>query len=198
MNKKKKSIVIFTGPSGVGKGTVEQLVFNYDELNLSLSCSATTRSPRGGETNGIHYYFISKEEFKDRIKNKKFLEYSFHFDNYYGTLYSELDNIIARNKVPFLEIETNGAKIIAQKMQKLKNPPYNLITIFLSPPSITDIYKRIKNRGTENAQTIKNRVNKAKEELLEDGNFKYVVYNDRPERAAQEIREILHKELDID
>ncbi|MFL1059577.1 guanylate kinase, partial [Mycoplasmopsis synoviae] len=75
MNKKKKSIVNFTGPSGVGKGTVELLVFNYDELNLSLSCSASTRSPRGGETNGNHYYFIPKEEFKDRIKNKKFLEH---------------------------------------------------------------------------------------------------------------------------
>ncbi|QCZ36761.1 guanylate kinase [Mycoplasma nasistruthionis] len=203
MNKdvKKLPIIIFTGPSGVGKGTVERLLFNFEELNLSLSCSATTRAPRDGELNGVHYYFIDTDLFRNKIKSRKFIEFSFHFENYYGTLYSELDKIYKKKKVPLLEIETFGATTI---MKKFANPDskesekYNLITIFLAPPTTDDLRKRILNRGSENSVTLERRLKKAEEELEQKDKFKYVVINDVPEKAANRIRKILHKELGLD
>lgn len=200
MKDKKKPIIIFTGPSGVGKGTIERYLFDFDELNLSLSCSATTRAPRKGELNGIHYHFISVDEFRNKIKSRKLIEFSYHFNNYYGTLYSELDKIHKKNKVPMLEIETRGAKQIIEKFSQNNNDQekYNLITIFLGPPSIDDLRKRIINRGTESPEVMKTRLKKAEEEIAESTIFKYKIINDIPERAANEIREILHKELGID
>ncbi|VEU76167.1 guanylate kinase [Mycoplasmopsis columboralis] len=191
-------IIIFTGPSGVGKGTVERLLFDFDELNLSLSCSATTRQPREGELNGIHYHFVSVDEFRHKIKSRKFIEFSYHFNNYYGTLYSELDKIHAKKRVPMLEIETRGAKQVIEKLYKQNDHNYNLITIFLAPPSVEELKKRIINRGTETSEVIKARLKKATEELEESSIFKYTIINDTPERAAEEIRSILHKELGID
>ncbi|QGZ97475.1 guanylate kinase [Mycoplasma sp. NEAQ87857] len=194
----KKPILIFSGPSGVGKGTIERLLFDFDELNLSLSCSATTRSKRDGELDGIHYYFIDVDEFRDKIKKRKFLEFSYHLGNYYGTLYSELDKIHQKNKLPMLEIETHGAKQVINKLSKSNQDKYNLITIFVLPPSIDDLKKRILNRGSENSKTLKERLKKAQSEIEESSIFKYKVINDTPERAAEEIRMILHKELNID
>ncbi|WLP85424.1 guanylate kinase [Mycoplasma seminis] len=197
---KKSPIIIFSGPSGVGKGTVERLLFEYDELNLSLSCSATTRLPREGELDGIHYHFIDIDRFRDKIKSRKFIEFSYHLSNYYGTLYSELDKIHAKHKVPMLEIETNGAKQIIKKFttDSKESEKYNLITIFLAPPSVEDLRKRIIKRGSENDETLKQRLKKAEEEIADSHLFKYRIINDVPERAAEEIRAILHKELGID
>ncbi|MFV8516118.1 guanylate kinase [Mycoplasma sp. Z244B] len=200
MDTKKSPIIIFTGPSGVGKGTVERLLFEYDELNLSLSCSATTRLPREGELDGIHYHFIDVDRFRDKIKSRKFIEFSYHLSNYYGTLYSELDKIHAKNKVPMLEIETNGAKQIIKKFfsDSKEAEKYNLITIFLAPPSVSDLRERILKRGSENSETLKQRLKKAEEEIADSYLFKYKIINDVPERAAEEIRAILHKELGIE
>ncbi|MFV8414399.1 MULTISPECIES: guanylate kinase [Mycoplasma] len=200
MDTKKSPIIIFTGPSGVGKGTVERLLFEYDELNLSLSCSATTRLPREGELDGIHYHFIDVDRFRDKIKSRKFIEFSYHLSNYYGTLYSELDKIHAKNKVPMLEIETNGAKQIIKKFSSdsKEAEKYNLITIFLAPPSVSDLRERILKRGSENSETLKQRLKKAEEEIADSYLFKYKIINDVPERAAEEIRAILHKELGIE
>nr|WP_036458783.1 guanylate kinase [Mycoplasma leonicaptivi] len=196
---KKEPIIIFSGPSGVGKGTIERLLFDFEELNLSLSCSATTRKKRNGELNGIHYYFIDTDNFRDKIKKRKFIEFSYHLNNYYGTLYSELDKIHNKNKVPMLEIETNGVKQILKKFSDpLLAKKYNLITIFVLPPSIDDLKKRIKARGSENVSALKERIKKAQVELKESNIYKYKIVNDTPERAAQEIREILHKELGIE
>ncbi|MHA0272548.1 guanylate kinase [Mycoplasma sp. 48589B] len=200
MDTKKSPIIIFTGPSGVGKGTVERLLFEYDELNLSLSCSATTRLPREGELDGIHYHFIDVDRFRDKIKSRKFIEFSYHLSNYYGTLYSELDKIHAKHKVPMLEIETNGAKQIIKKFSSdsKESDKYNLITIFLAPPSVSDLRERILKRGSENNETLKQRLKKAEEEIADSHLFKYKIINDVPERAAEEIRAILHKELGIE
>ncbi|TDV22696.1 guanylate kinase [Mycoplasmopsis mustelae] len=196
-NKTKQPIIIFSGPSGVGKGTIERLLFEFDELNLSLSCSATTRKPRNGELNGIHYHFMDVDAFRDHIKSHKFIEFSYHLNNYYGTLYSELDKIHNKQKVPFLEIETTGAKQIIKKFSLKNTNKYNLITIFLLPPSLSDLKKRILGRGTENHHTLKDRLAKSESELKELEFFKYKVVNDIPERAAEEIRKILHKELGL-
>ncbi|QNM93403.1 guanylate kinase [Mycoplasma sp. Pen4] len=197
---KKSPIIIFTGPSGVGKGTVERLLFEYDELNLSLSCSATTRKPREGELDGVHYYFIEIDRFRDKIKSRKFIEFSYHLSNYYGTLYSELDKIHKKNKVPMLEIETNGAKQIIKKFtnpDSKESEKYNLITIFLAPPSVEDLRTRILKRGSENSETLKQRLKKAEDEIADSHLFKYIIVNDIPEVAAEKIRAILHKELGL-
>ncbi|ATO31065.1 guanylate kinase [Mycoplasmopsis bovirhinis] len=197
-NSKKNPIIILSGPSGVGKGTIERLLFDFEELNLSLSCSATTRKRRPGELDGIHYHFIDVDRFRDLMKRRKFIEFSYHLNNYYGTLNSELKKIHDKNMVPLLEIETNGVKKIINKFEKEEwNSKYNLITIFITPPSVEDLKKRIINRGSESKQTLQNRLKKAEIEIAEAHIFKYQVLNDTPERAANEIKRILYRELGI-
>ncbi|WP_406615449.1 guanylate kinase [Mycoplasmopsis hyopharyngis] len=193
MNKEAKPIIIFTGPSGVGKGTIEQLLFTYPELKLMFSCSATTRKPREGEKDGEHYHFISKKQFEQRIQNNEFLEYSYHFDNYYGTLYSEIDKIHSQNGVPFLEIETNGAKQVLEK--NAINSQYKLITIFVLPPSISELKKRIIKRNSESEDSLTKRIHRAEEEIKDSHLFKYRVISDDVERSALEIKDIILKEI---
>ncbi|MBU4689681.1 guanylate kinase [Mycoplasma zalophidermidis] len=190
---KKKPIIIFVGPSGVGKGTIEQILFTKEELKLKLSVSATTRSPRVGEIDGLHYFFISKDDFKSKIEKNELLEYSFHFDNYYGTLCSEIDRIHNENKIPFLEIETYGAKQILQNQESTEK--YNIITVFILPPSFDDLKYRIIGRNTETQADINKRLKKAQEELADKDIFKYNVVNDDPIRAAEEIEKLLMREL---
>ncbi|WP_406614416.1 guanylate kinase [Mycoplasma corogypsi] len=193
---KKQPIVIFSGPSGVGKGTIERLLFEFEDLNLSLSCSATTRNRREGELDGIHYYFIDIDEFRDKMKKRKFIEFSYHLGNYYGTLFSELERINNKNKVPMLEIETNGAQKVIKKFNEPSyTDKYNLITIFILPPSIEELRKRIINRGSESADTLRKRLKKAELEIAESKIFKYKVVNHTPEQAANEIRDIILKEI---
>ncbi|MCS4536693.1 MULTISPECIES: guanylate kinase [unclassified Mycoplasma] len=192
-NRKKKPIIIFTGPSGVGKGTIEQILFKNEDLKFKLSVSATTRKPRTGEIDGVHYFFISKEDFEQKIANNELLEYNFHFDNYYGTLLSEIDNIHKDNKIPFLEIETLGTKKILENKENLNK--YNIITVFILPPSFDELKNRIIGRNTETKDSIDQRLQKASHELADRHIFKYNVVNDDPYRAAEEIKELLLKEL---
>ncbi|WP_373422732.1 guanylate kinase [Mycoplasma tauri] len=191
---KKKTIIIFTGPSGVGKGTIEKFLFDAKELRLAFSCSATTRKPRIGEIDKVHYLFISKSNFEQKIKDNKFLEYSYHFDNYYGTLYEEIDRIHADNKVPFLEIETNGAKQILEKESVLQN--YNLLTFFILPPTIDDLKQRILNRNTESEDSINKRLDKAIAEINDKHLFKHIIINDDANKAASEIIKIIKEEVE--
>ncbi|WP_040545675.1 guanylate kinase [Mycoplasmopsis alligatoris] len=190
----KKNVIIFSGPSGVGKGTIERLLFEFDELNLSLSCSVTTRKPRPGEINSIHYHFMDKSIVQQMIKGREFLEFSYHFGNYYGTLWSELEKINKKGKVPMLEIETRGANQVIKELSK-KADEYNIISIFVLPPSMEDLKARIIKRGSENDDTLRSRLEKAQEEINESNIFKYRVINHTPEQAANEIREIILKEI---
>ncbi|EFF41093.1 guanylate kinase [Mycoplasmopsis alligatoris A21JP2] len=187
-------MIIFSGPSGVGKGTIERLLFEFDELNLSLSCSVTTRKPRPGEINSIHYHFMDKSIVQQMIKGREFLEFSYHFGNYYGTLWSELEKINKKGKVPMLEIETRGANQVIKELSK-KADEYNIISIFVLPPSMEDLKARIIKRGSENDDTLRSRLEKAQEEINESNIFKYRVINHTPEQAANEIREIILKEI---
>ncbi|KKB26687.1 Guanylate kinase [Mycoplasmopsis meleagridis] len=192
-NRKLKPIVIFTGPSGVGKGTIEKFLFAYDNLKLAFSVSVTTRAPRQGEINGVNYFFVTKEDFKNKIANDELLEYNFHFDNYYGTLYKEIEKIHAEGNIPFLEIETQGAKKILS-IPNIRNK-FNIITFFVLPPSFAELEKRMLNRNTEDDEAIKLRLIKAKEELKEKDIFDYHIVNDIPEEAANEIKNIILKEI---
>ncbi|MGY6171847.1 guanylate kinase [Candidatus Mycoplasma pogonae] len=194
---KKNKIIIFSGPSGVGKGTIEKFLFKNKDLRLRLSRSLTTRNPREGEEDGVHYFFISKEEFQNKIANKELVEWSEHFGNYYGTLNSEVETILLANHNPFLEIETWGAIQVLEyytKMGKIDE----VISIFLLPPSLEELEERIRKRGTENEEQIHLRLLKAQEELTHIRHFKYFIVNQAIEKAAQEIATIIKKELDED
>ncbi|MCP4336762.1 MAG: guanylate kinase [Mycoplasma sp.] len=181
-------LIVFTGPSGVGKATVEKFLFKKPELNLGFSVSATTRQPRPNEENGKHYHFITKEKFNSLIKENKFIENSEHFNNKYGTFKEEVFKIINSGKNAFLEIEPNGAKQIIKKENELN---LSLITIFLTPPSIKSLENRIRKRGTESESQIKQRLARAKEEMSYANIFQYSIINNKPEEAAEEIAKII-------
>ncbi|MDC8920594.1 guanylate kinase [Metamycoplasma hyosynoviae] len=192
--KQNKKLIIFSGPSGVGKGTVEKELFSDPSLKLKLSVSVTTRRPREGEIDGVHYYFVSQETFDICLSENKLIEYSMHFDNYYGTLYSEINRIIEQGKIPFLEIETNGAEQVIEYYKRY-NKSDEIVSIFLMPPSFKELEKRIIGRNTEPTKIIKKRLAKAKEEIGQSSLFEYIVINNSIEQATEEIKKIINKEF---
>lgn len=183
----KDTIFIFAGPSGSGKSTIQKKLIKSKILNLCFSISATTRPKRNDEVDGVSYYFLTKKDFDEKIKQNLFIEWSDHFGFKYGTLKSEIDRIRSIGKVPFLEIETNGVKQILSKFNKA-----DLVTIFLKTSNLKLLQKRIESRKTETKEQIVSRIKKAKEELKEEGIFNYVVINDEnPKKATEEIKEII-------
>lgn len=192
-NKIMAKVIIITGPSGVGKGTIEKELFADPTLNLTFSISATTRDRREKEMDGIHYFFINKNQFEQKIENNEFLEYSKHFDNYYGTLKSEIDQKLSENKNVLVEVETTGAiNIIGQyKQNQIED---QLVTIFIVPPSLQELKKRILNRNSENRRSIRKRLKKAKKELEYKKYFNHVIKNDNIKEAIAQVKEILLKE----
>ena len=188
MNKGK--LIIFSGPSGVGKATIEKGLFKDENLKLKLSCSATTRKSRAGEVHGKHYYFIEKNEFNEMVKKDMFVEWNEHFSNKYGTLKSEIKKIMDDGKNPFLEVETNGAINI---MKQYNNE--EIISIFIKPPSVKELENRIRARGTETEAQIKERTKRVKEEMELSKCFQYVVENDAVEKAISDVSKIIKKEL---
>ncbi len=183
-------IILITGPSGVGKGTIEKELFKDETLNLSFSISATTRKKREGEIDGNHYYFISKEEFEKLIKDNAFLEYSQHFNNYYGTLKKEVENKLKQNKNVLIEVETNGAINIIKNLRE-NNEENKLISIFIVPPSIKELEQRLKNRNLDSEEQIKIRLERAKEEIEHKIYFQYIIKNDNINIAIDKIKSII-------
>ena len=152
-----KKLIIITGPSGVGKGTVVKELLNRNK-DIWLSISATTRNPRMGEKDGENYYFMREERFKDMIDKKEFLEWAQFAGNYYGTPLSTVNEKIEKGFIVLLEIEVEGAKQIKEKFPES-------LSIFLLPPSKTELEKRIRNRGTEKEEAIDRRLSRADYEL---------------------------------
>lgn len=179
-------LIVFTGPSGVGKATIEHELFNDVDLKLHLSVSATTRAPRKGEIDGVHYHFISHEEFDQRIANDEFIEWNEHFSNKYGTLKSEIDRISNLGKIPFIEVEVIGAKNIIESFGDDK-----LISIFITPPSIEDLRKRIIGRGTETPEQVELRLSRVEEEVGYANLFQHVIVNDDLQRAVAEVKKVI-------
>ncbi len=188
MSEKRGLLVVLSGPSGVGKGTVCKKL-DLDRLNMRISTSMTTRSPREGEKEGISYYFVSQEQFRAAIDDNRMLEYDCHFDNYYGTPKEPVEKLRNEGKNVLLEIETNGA---AQVMKQCKDT----LSIFLVPPKPEDLIARIQNRGSETPEQLQKRVDRAEEELAQKSKYDYVVVNDDLDACVKEVTEIIENAAD--
>lgn len=175
-------LIVISGPSGVGKGTIaKQLVKNDEKISLSISC--TTRSPREGEIDGKEYFFISKTNFLEKVNNNGFLEYSNHFENYYGTPKDFVLNKLETNDV-LLEIDVNGGLNVKKTFPEA-------VLVMLTPPSIEEIEKRLINRNSEALEKIKLRMERIEYELSKKELYDYVVVNDDLNQAIQEIEKII-------
>ena len=162
-------LFIISGPAGSGKGTVvNELVSSHDEIELSIS--ATTRKPRPNEIDGVHYHFITKEEFEKRIADGEILEYTTYCDNYYGTPLKEVKAALRKGKDIILEIEVDGAMQVKKKIR-------NSVTIMLTPPDAKTLESRLRSRGTENDDVIAWRLERAKEEIQLIPKYDYSVVN---------------------
>lgn len=187
MNSKKRGmLVLYTGSSGVGKGTIMQELLKRDK-NIRLSVSNTTRPPREGEIDGVHYNFVTKEQFESLIQKDGYLEYAEYCGNYYGTPKQQVEDLLNQGYDVFLEIEVCGGLQIMEKYP-------DVLSIFVLPPSIDTLEKRLRRRGTEDEETILKRLGEAKREIEFSEKYKYVVVNDRLEVAVDEILDILKKE----
>lgn len=179
----KGQLIVFSGPSGVGKGTVLK-EFLQGRDNVALSVSATTRQPRPGEEHGVHYYFLSKEEFLKKVDEGNMLEYAQYNENYYGTPKDKVDEALAQGRDIILEIEVQGALLVKEKCP-------NALLIFVAPPSWQELHDRLVGRDTEDAATIENRLRIAGEELKQAVHYDYILVNDTVEAAAQRLEHII-------
>ena len=178
-------LVVISGASGTGKGTVCKRLLA--EMQMYYSISATTRQPREGETDGVEYYFISVEDFKQKITEGKFLEYAEVYGNYYGTPLYKIEEHLDNGENVLLEIDTQGALAVMEKMPEG-------VYIFLLPPSLEELYSRIKKRGTEDEETLQRRFNSAKAEIEIGKKYQYAVINDKVDAAVDKIKAIITAE----
>ncbi len=187
MKDEKGLLIVVSGPAGSGKGTVNQLLLKTGDFVFSVS--ATTRAPRPGEVDGVNYHYIAREEFEARIARGELLEHTQYCGNYYGTLRSETDAVLASAKNLLLEIEVEGAMNIKRQYPEA-------VLIMLLPPSYKVLEARLRGRGTETEEVIRKRMARAREELEYLPRYDYVVYNQEGgvEQAAAEIRAIVTAE----
>jgi len=181
--KNQKKLIILTGPSGVGKGTVVKEILGK-ETNSWLSISATTRIPREGEKDGENYYFLNQEKFKEMIEQNLFLEWAQFAGNYYGTLLSSVNEKIKKGFTVLLEIEVEGAR-------QIKNKFPNSQSIFLLPPDKQELERRIRNRGTEEEEAIKKRLSRANYEISVSNEFDFALINHNVDETAKKIIKLI-------
>lgn len=184
-------LIILSGPSGVGKGTIRKYFEKNSKLNLTYSTSMTTRQPREGEVDGKDYFFTTREDFEKAIKNNELLEYAEFVDNYYGTPLKEVDRLRAQGKNVLLEIEVQGAI-------QVQNRCPDALSIFVVPPSMDELERRIRGRHSEAEEIIQQRLAKANHEMKMIPQYKYIVCNDDPKLAAQLIETIILRHIELD
>lgn len=176
-------LIVYTGASGVGKGTVMKRLLQSND-NLRLSVSATTRAPRPGETNGVEYHFVTEERFLQMISNNELLEHAVYCGNYYGTPEASVRNMLDSGLDVMLEIEVEG-------YLQIKKLFPDCVTIFVLPPSLEELERRLTGRGTEEEAVVKQRLQRAIEEMSYAQQFDYQVINDDVERTKDEILNII-------
>jgi len=186
-SKKTGQLIVISAPSGAGKGTIIRELIKNDPKNRWLSVSATSRLPREGDKEGETYYFITKEEFEKRINDGYFLEYTNYAGNYYGTPKEYIKDKINKGFDVILEIEIEGATNIKKLIPEA-------IFIFIMPPSLKELVRRLKKRGTETNEKIMRRFNVAYKEVNEVAKYNYVVVNDKLEEAVEKVESILRAE----
>lgn len=183
MQSKKGIIVVLSAPSGTGKGTIiAHLLRTYKDFTFSVS--ATTRAPRLGEQEGVAYHFITKDMFREMVSRDEFLEYAEYVGEYYGTPKKPVYKDVEDGKNVLLDIEVVGARQVMQRES-------SALTIFIVPPSIEELERRLRGRGTDSEEKLLARLDKAKAELEEKIHYDNIVINDKAERAAREIAEIV-------
>jgi guanylate kinase len=182
-------IIVITAPSGAGKTSITRyLLETFPQLAFSIS--AATRQPRSYEKDGVDYYFIALEDFKEKIRNKEFAEWEMVYEGkYYGTLKSELQRIWNNQQVPLLDIDVKGAIHVKQQY------PESLLTIFIEPPSIAELKRRLESRGTETPESLQARVNKAAYEISFKDQFNKCIVNDDFKKACAEAEAIVREFL---
>ena len=181
---KKGLLIIISGPSGVGKGTIRQYFMNDDSLRLAYSISMTTRSPRQGEKDGVDYLFTTRENFEKAINDGELLEWAEFVGNYYGTPLSQVEKLREEGKNVLLEIEVQGAFNIKKQYE-------DALLIFITAPSAAAIKERLVGRGTESEEVINKRINRAKEESEDMDKYDYIVIDDQVEDCADRIHAIV-------
>ena len=187
MRKERGLLIVLSGPSGVGKGTVRKELFSQPDTNYEYSISMTTRKPREGEVDGVDYFFKSHEEFEGLIGEGRLLEYASYVGNYYGTPLDYVNATLDAGRDVFLEIEVQGASQVRAKV------PDGLF-IFLAPPSLSELEQRLVGRGTETDDVIASRISAARQELEMMNLYDYVVENDEVQFACDRVNAIVTAE----
>ena len=185
MIKEKGKLVLYTGCSGVGKGTIMKELLKRDP-SIRLSVSNTTREPREGEIDGVHYNFVSREDFIRLADADGYIEYAEYCKNLYGTPKKQVEDMLAQGCNVFLEIEVKGGLQVMEKFP-------DVLSIFILPPSVAELERRLRERGTETEEVIKERLSEAENELKVASQYKYQVINDDLDHAVEEVLSILHQ-----
>ena len=181
-----QKIIIITAPSGAGKTSITRYLLNKYSDKLAFSVSAATRQPRGNEKSGVDYYFMSEEEFTNKIQHEAFVEWEMVYKGkYYGTLKAELQRIWSEGKAPVLDIDVKGAIHVQQQY------PDTTLSLFIEPPSVDELKRRLMSRGTETEESISTRVNKAAYEISFKNSFNKIIVNDDLEKACREAEAVI-------
>lgn len=180
-------LIVFSGPSGVGKGTVRQEIFSTPDHKFEYSVSMTTRQKRPGEVDGVDYFFRTREEFEELIKNGQMLEYAEYVGSYYGTPLTYVNETLDKGIDVFLEIEVQGALQVKKKVP-------DGVFIFLTPPDLDELKDRLVGRGTDSEEVIRQRIERAKEEIALMREYDYAVVNDEVPLAAERVKRIIEAE----
>ena len=186
-----QKIIVITAPSGAGKTSITKYLLNLYPDKLAFSISAATRKARGTEKNGVDYYFMDEADFTNKIQHDAFVEWEMVYEGkYYGTLKSELERIWNEGKIPVLDIDVKGAIHVQEQY------PETTLSIFIEPPSVDELKRRLQSRGTESEESLNARVNKASYELSFKNAFDHIIINDDLQKAQKQAEEIVKAFLD--
>ena len=180
-------LIVFSGPSGVGKGTVRQEIFSTPDHKFEYSVSMTTRAQRPGEVDGKDYFFRSREEFEELIRNGQMLECAEYVGNYYGTPLTYVNETLDKGIDVFLEIEVQGALQVKKKVP-------DAVFIFLTPPDLNELQERLVGRGTDSEEVIAQRIERAREEIALMSEYDYAIVNDEVPLAAERVKRVIEAE----